>query len=176
MICPTVPGRSINTRSEEGTDTVTTAIKTLGAGLAPVRLRVRVPAPHQVPTAAGMIPSRAPTAKNTTVAKTAAVSATKHPPANARVIVTQTLRVPFLAHGLLWTMGTISWARGSARKPRRSMTLGWRGRRTNGSQPRSEGGLRLSVIDISGILRNHPRTAFGSKVRSRCLPFSWSVD
>ena len=45
------------------------------------------------------------------------------------------------------------------------MTPGWRGRRTNASQPRSEGGSRLSEIDISGISRNHPKMVFGSKVR-----------
>ena len=48
--------------------------------------------------------------------------------------------------------------------------LGWRGKRSNGSQPRNEGGSRLSKIGISGISRSHPRMAFGSKVRG-CLPF-----
>lgn len=172
MIRPNVPGRSISTISEEGSNTVTTAVVTLGAGLACVRLRV----PAQVPAATEMMLFRIPGATNATVAKTVAVSAAKqtrnHPPVIV-TIVTQALHVRSPAHSLLWTM-TVSWMWGNARKLRRNTTLGWRGRRTSGSQPRSEGGLRLSTIGISGISRNHPRMAFGSKVRGGQLPFSWS--
>jgi len=90
-------------------DTVTTAIRALGAGLAPVRLRPRAPTFAQGPTAAAKMMLRIPRVIDTTVAKIVAVSVTKQtedpPPANV-TIATLTFHARLLAHGLLWTMGT----------------------------------------------------------------------
>jgi len=77
MTWPNTPNRGINTRSEEGVDTVTTAMATLGAGLALVRLHARVPTLAQVPTTAGMIPLPIPRATGATTAKPIAGSVTK---------------------------------------------------------------------------------------------------
>ena len=102
------PDRGTNIRGEEGTVTVTTAIRALGAGLAPVRLRPRAPTFAQGPTAAATMMLRIPRVIDTTVAQTAAVSVTKQtedPPANV-TIATPTSHARLLPHGLLWTMGT----------------------------------------------------------------------
>lgn len=88
-----------------------------------------------------------------------------HDPVNV-TIATLTLRVRLLVHDLPWTEGmmeVVTQAEWSARRLRRNTMLGWRGRRTNASQPRSEGGSRFSEIGIRGILRNHPRMVFGLK-------------
>lgn len=96
------PNRGINTRSEEGVDTATTAMATLGAGLALVRLLARVPTLAQVPTTAGMISLPIPRATGATAAKTIAGSVTKQmgdPLVNV-TIATLTLPVRLLVRGL----------------------------------------------------------------------------
>lgn len=107
MTFPIALDRAIGTRSEEGIDTTTTAIKTLGAGL--VLVCLRAPAPAQVPPATGMILLRIPRALETIVAEAVVVSGTKQtesPPAN-ETVVTLTPRVRLLDRALLWTLGMI---------------------------------------------------------------------
>lgn len=102
------PDRGTNTRGEEGTVTVTTAIRALGAGLAPVRLRPHAPTFAQGPTAAATKMLRIPRVIDITVAKIVAVSVTKQmedPPANV-TIAALTSHAHLPPHGLLWTMGT----------------------------------------------------------------------
>jgi hypothetical protein len=68
MTRPNVPDRAISKRSEESTDTATTAMKTLRADL----FRLRVPTPPAI----GMVPPRVLKATGTTAVK-AAASATE---------------------------------------------------------------------------------------------------
>jgi len=174
MTCPNLPDRG--TRSEGGIDAAVAATETR------VLLRLRVPGPvrdptsSRVPPAAGMILLRILRPTGTPVAESVAISVTKQtespPPVDVN-IVTLTHHARLLAHGLPWMTGVIEvvarvW--GNARRPRRNTTLGWKGRRTNGSPPRSERGSRLSKIVTRGISRSHPRMVFGSKVHRR-FPF-----
>lgn len=102
------PDRGTNIRGEEGMDMVTTAIRALGAGLAPVRLRPRAPTLALSPTAAATIMLRIPRVMDTTVAKIVAGSVTKQtedPPVNVTT-ATLTLHARLLARGLPCAMGT----------------------------------------------------------------------
>ena len=121
---------------------MTAATGILAAGLVlvhhPVPSLVRNPAPAQAPPAGGTSHLRRTT--DTTALGAILVSATKRtkkpPPANV-IIVTPTLP----ARALPRTVRMIEvvapvWE--NARRLKRNTTLGWRGRRTNGSQPKSE--------------------------------------
>jgi hypothetical protein len=89
MTCPNAPDRGISTRSE---GTTSTAIGTLGAGLAPCRVQ----APPRGPLVPGVILPQIPRASDANMAE-AAVSATKQterPPPKNLSITTATARGP----------------------------------------------------------------------------------
>ena len=139
---PNVPDRGTDARSERGPDMTTIATEILAAGPVLVHRPVRDPAPAPAPPVVGMGPFRAPRTTDTAVVATIVVSATKltenPPPANV-IITTPTPTPP--APALQKAVRTIEavvpvWE--NARRPKRNTTLGWRGRRTNGSQPKSE--------------------------------------
>jgi len=110
----------------------TAATEILAAGL--VLVHHPIPAPAQDPL-------RVPRTTDTTaLVETNVISATNRlenpPPANA-TIITLTLLARALPKAVRMAEVVVPvW--GNAKRPRRNTTLGWRGRRTNGSQPRSE--------------------------------------
>lgn len=123
MTHPNVPDRGT---SEEGMDTVMTAVETHGASLHLARVLVPVRATLVV----GMMMRRVLRATNATVAEAIAVSATKQtekpPPVNV-IIGTKTFRGRLLAPGLLWMMRMMEVSiqvQENARKLKRNTTLG----------------------------------------------------